>query len=75
MTHKLEKASAETHYKTRYKDTVHLARLLTYMFVGRKISEFMFHVLDIQTLCIDKALLGFLLVDLLTPHCVLRHGL
>ena len=73
MTHKFDKASAETLDKIKYKETVHLAQLFTYVFVVRKISEFVFHVFDFQTMFIDQAMLGFPLVDLLNSHCMLIH--
>ena len=73
MTHKLEKASAETLDNIKSKETVNLAQLLTYVFVVRKISEFMFHVFGVQTICIDQTCLGLMLVDLLNPHCMLIH--
>ena len=60
MTHKLEEASAETLDKITSKETVRVAQLLTYVF-------------DVQTNCIDQTFLGFLLVDLLNPHCMLIH--
>ena len=74
MTHKLDKASAETLDKIKSKETVNLAQLLTYVFVVRKISKFMVHVFYVQTHSSDQTVLGFVLVDLLNPHCMLIHG-
>ena len=52
MTHKLEKALAETLDNIKSKDTAQLAKLLTYVFDNRKISGFMLIVFDVRV-CID----------------------
>ena len=53
MTHTFEKASAETLDKINSKETIELAQLLTYVFDNQKISGFMLHAYDLQTMCID----------------------
>ena len=53
MTHKFDKASAETLDKIESKETVDLAQRLTYVFVARKISEFTFHVFGVQIMFIS----------------------
>ena len=45
---RVHKASADTLDKHTSKETVNLAQLLTYVFVVRKISEFVVHVFDFK---------------------------
>ena len=59
MTHKSEKASAETLDNMKTKETVQLAQLLTYVFDSRKISGFTVHVLYCSKVVYQPVRVGF----------------
>ena len=74
MTHKFDKASAETLDTTKSKEIVNLVQLLTYVFLifGRYPRSRSTYLI-FQSMVIDQTRFGFVLVDLLNPHCMLIY--